>query len=202
MTLTLFSDYLFAGIETRFQLGIGVQAGVIHSRIKSASRKTKSVMRNFLRTKGLKMTPQRECIFRAFYDRSSPVTVEELCLAVRSKDPEIGYSTVWRTLKLICDIGLGEKKYFSDGLVRYDKLTSEKKGQMSCQICGSTKEFPLADVVERALRDVADESGLVPEAFRVEIEGICLLCRESARNGKKESVIDITVSERKGKAQA
>ena len=148
------------------------------------------------------MTPQRECIFRAFYDRSSPVTVEELYLAVKSKDPEIGYSTVWRTLKLICDIGLGEKKYFSDGMVRYDKLSSEKKGQISCQICGFTKEFLLADIVERALRDVADESGLVPEAFRVEIEGICLSCRESARDEKKEGIIDLTILERNGKAQA
>ena len=35
-------------------------------------------MKEFLRTKGFKMTPQRELIFRSFFEQESHVTVDEL----------------------------------------------------------------------------------------------------------------------------
>ena len=50
-------------------------------------------MREFLRTKGFKMTPQRELIFRAFFEMGKHVSVDELYAKVRQKDTSIGYST-------------------------------------------------------------------------------------------------------------
>ncbi len=134
-------------------------------------------MRNFLKTKGLKMTSQRETIFRAFFESEPHMTVEELHERVVEMDPAIAYTTVWRTLKLICDVGLGEKKYFGDGVVRYDRVTSTPHGHLVCQKCGSTEEF-FSSEITRLLQDKADESGLLPEEFRIEIIGICLKCRQ------------------------
>ncbi len=51
-------------------------------------------MKEFLRTKGYKMTPQREMIFRAFFELGEHVTVEELYEKVRKIDPSVGHSTV------------------------------------------------------------------------------------------------------------
>ncbi len=147
------------------------------------------------------MTSQRETIFRAFFESEPHMTVEELHERVISMDPAIAYTTVWRTLKLICDIGLGEKKYFGDGVVRYDRVTSTPHGHLVCQRCGSTEEF-FSNEITRLLQDKADESGLLPEEFRIEVVGICLKCRQergatgatgdTSNSVAKSNVIDIS----------
>lgn len=141
-------------------------------------------MRNFLKTKGLKMTSAREIIFRVFFESESHLTVEELHERVQIVDPSIAYSTVWRTLKLICEVGLGEKKYFGDGVVRYDRVTSSPHGHLVCRQCGSTEEF-FSPEINRLLQDRADESGLMPHEFKVEVIGSCLECRQ--KEAQKES---------------
>ena len=172
-------------------------------------------MKDFLRTKGLKMTSQREIIFRVFFESESHLTIEELHERVVKLDPAIAYSTVWRTMKLICDIGLAEKKYFGDGVVRYDRVTSKPHGHLVCRECGSTEEF-FSTEINRLLEDKAEESGLRPDELRVEVIGVCLKCREKARaqaragevgsgetvndtvNGAVSDVIDIRSNRRAG----
>lgn len=143
-------------------------------------------MRNFLKTKGLKMTSAREIIFRTFFESESHLTVEELHERVQKVDQSIAYSTVWRTLKLICDVGLGEKKYFGDGVVRYDRVTSSPHGHLVCRQCGSTEEF-FSPEINRLLQDRADESGLMPHEFKVEVIGSCLQCRQNESQEKSDT---------------
>jgi Fur family ferric uptake transcriptional regulator len=52
------------------------------------------MMKEFLKTKGFKITPQRELIFRSFFEMDKHVSVDELYDKVREKDRSIGYSTV------------------------------------------------------------------------------------------------------------
>lgn len=149
-------------------------------------------MRNFLKTKGLKMTPQRETIFRLFFESESHLTVEELHARVSRIDPSIAYTTVWRTLKLICEIGLAEKKYFGDGVVRYDRVTSKPHGHLVCRHCGATEEF-FSTEINRLLQDRSDESGFLPDEFRVEVIGVCLSCRQSGKKGLADEAKDMNV---------
>lgn len=137
------------------------------------------------------MTSARETIFRVFFESESHLTVEELHQRVSAVDSSIAYSTVWRTLKLICDIGLGEKKYFGDGVVRYDRVTSKPHGHLVCSQCGATEEF-FSSEINRLLQDKADESGILPSEFRIEVMGICLKCRQSSsENSSDGEIVDI-----------
>ncbi|MBN4076206.1 transcriptional repressor [Gemmatimonas aurantiaca] len=149
-------------------------------------------MRDFLKTKGLKITSQRETIFRLFFESASHLTVEELHSRVALIDSSIAYTTVWRTLKLICDIGLAEKKYFGDGVVRYDRVTAKPHGHLVCQQCGETEEF-FSTEINRLLQDRADESGFLPNEFRVEVVGVCLPCRQSDSKGLSADTQDSKV---------
>lgn len=132
------------------------------------------------------MTSAREIIFRTFFESESHLSVEELHERVQKVDPSIAYSTVWRTLKLICDVGLGEKKYFGDGVVRYDRVTSSPHGHLVCRECGSTEEF-FSPEINRLLQDRADESGHLPQEFRVEVIGLCLQCRQGKSQEKSQT---------------
>ena len=98
-------------------------------------------MKEMLRTKGYKVTPQRELIFRSFFELGKHVSVEELHEKVREKDRAVGYSTVWRNLKLICQVGLAEEVNIGDGLTRYDRTTAAPHGHLFCRRCKNLLEF-------------------------------------------------------------
>lgn len=134
-------------------------------------------MREFLRTKGYKMTPQREMIFRAFFELGEHVTVEELYEKVRKIDPSVGHSTVWRNLKLICEVGLAEEVKMGDGVTRYDRVTRQPHGHFFCTECKSVVEFNVEPIVDIMTTEAAGRN-FAPEHFKVEVHGVCAECRE------------------------
>lgn len=135
-------------------------------------------MREFLKTKGFKMTAQRELIFRAFFESDRHVTVEELYDRVRQQDPAIGHSTVWRNLKLMCKVGLANEVNLGDGVTRYDRLTAEPHGHMYCVKCKRFFEFDM-EVAMKALTGLTKAAGFVAEEYKVDIQGYCRSCQET-----------------------
>jgi Fur family ferric uptake transcriptional regulator len=139
-------------------------------------------MREFLRTKGYKMTPQRELVFRSFFELGKHVSVDELYDRVRTIDNSVGYSTVWRNLKLICEVGLAREVNVGDGVTRYDRVTRKPHGHLYCLLCKKLLEFDLGDIAGE-LENVALSEDFESDNLKVEIEGYCKSCREhSARN--------------------
>jgi len=134
-------------------------------------------VREFLKTKGFKMTPQRELIFRSFFELSDHVSVDELYDKVRETDNSIGYSTVWRNLKLICKVGLAEEVNVGDGVTRYDRITKIPHGHLFCLKCKKLTEFNVEQVVGILAQNARDED-FTPESFKIEIQGYCNECRK------------------------
>jgi Fur family ferric uptake transcriptional regulator len=141
-------------------------------------------MREFLKTKGFKMTPQRELIFRSFFGLGQHVTVDELYTRVREADRTIGYATVWRNLKLICKVGLAEEVNLGDGVTRYDRITREPHGHLYCLQCKALIEFETAAMVPE-LTAIASARQFRPEGFKIEIPGYCEKCQNERK--KKET---------------
>jgi Fur family ferric uptake transcriptional regulator len=133
-------------------------------------------MREFLKTKGYKMTPQRELVFRSFFELGKHVSVDELYERVRQIDKSVGYSTVWRNLKIICEVGLAKEVNVGDGITRYDRVTRNPHGHLFCLSCKKLLEFDLEDMVEK-LNKVAKRESFDTENLKVEIEGYCPDCR-------------------------
>jgi Fur family ferric uptake transcriptional regulator len=133
-------------------------------------------VREFLKTKGFKMTPQRELIFRSFFELGKHVSVDELYDKVRQQDNTIGYSTVWRNLKLICKVGLAEEVNLGDGVTRYDRVTDAPHGHLYCLKCKELIEFD-ADQVLDFMTIMAKRHDFTPEGFKIEIQGYCSKCR-------------------------
>ncbi|MBU0983294.1 MAG: transcriptional repressor [candidate division Zixibacteria bacterium] len=144
-------------------------------------------MKELLKTKGFKMTPQRELIFSAFFELGEHVSVDELYAKVREVDESVGYSTVWRNLKLICRVGLAEEVNIGDGVTRYDRVTHDPHGHLYCRECKQFFEFDSEAVVD-LMSAVADRQGFRPEGFKVEIDGVCRQClrksKKDNRNGR------------------
>jgi Fur family ferric uptake transcriptional regulator len=141
-------------------------------------------MKEFLRTKGFKMTPQRELIFRSFFELGKHVTVDELYEKVHEKDRSVGYATVWRNLKLICQVGLAAEVNLGDGVTRYDRITKEPHGHLYCLKCKRLLEFNSEKIVS-ALEKISHENSFLPEGFKVEIQGYCDDCRAKVSRGNE-----------------
>jgi Fur family transcriptional regulator, ferric uptake regulator len=69
-------------------------------------RKEFDVLGEFIRSKGLRHTPQREKILDIFLSTEKHVSVDELYKLVKKRYPGIGYVTVYRTMKLLSESGL------------------------------------------------------------------------------------------------
>ena len=141
-------------------------------------------MREFLKTKGFKMTPQRELIFRSFFELSDHVSVDELYVKVREADRSIGYSTVWRNLKLICKVGLAEEVNIGDGVTRYDRITKIPHGHLFCLNCKKLIEFNVEQIIGVLAHNASDEN-FRPESFKIEIQGYCEECSKDNKSDQE-----------------
>ncbi len=135
-------------------------------------------MKEFLKTKGFKMTPQRELVFRSFFELGTHVSVDELYDKVRAMDRSVGYSTVWRNLKLICRVGLAQEVNLGDGVTRYDRITRIPHGHLYCLGCRKLIEFDTEKFVSQ-LNRIADVQKFQPEGYKIEVQGYCEACRAS-----------------------
>ena len=100
-------------------------------------KEKKKLFRDYLQSKGLKSTSQREIILAEFLRSEEHPSTEELYLRVRMKHPQIGYATVHRTLKLFADCGIASVRNFGDGTTRYESVAAdEHHDHLVCQSCG------------------------------------------------------------------
>jgi Fur family ferric uptake transcriptional regulator len=104
--------------------------------------------------------------------------VEELHHLVKDRDPAIGLTTVYRTMKLFCECNLARANYFQEGgRVRYEQqYKTAHHDHMICLKCGETIEF-MNQQIEQLQERVATKYGFQMTDHRMEIFGYCKNCR-------------------------
>ena len=76
------------------------------------------VLTDYLRERNLKMTPHRELILDTFLNDEGHRSVEDIYRSVKQLDPRIGYTTVYRTMKILMECGLAREIDLADGITR------------------------------------------------------------------------------------
>lgn len=141
------------------------------------------VLQKHLSKKRLKRTQQRETILDVFLQSKRHLTVEELHSLVKYRDPSIGLTTVYRTMKLFCECDLARANYFQEGKVRYEQqYKTEHHDHMICLKCGDALEF-VNDQIERLQEKVAHKYGFHMTHHRMEIFGYCEKCQKRSKPG-------------------
>lgn len=77
----------------------------------------------FLRERGLKVTPQRRVIFEALQDSSEHPSAEDVYQAVTGVMPDISVATVYHTLNDLVAMGELTELDLGEGKARYDPCT-------------------------------------------------------------------------------
>ena len=130
----------------------------------------------YLEKHNLKHTKQRDMILDTFLEAKGHVTSDQLYQSVRAEHPNIGYTTVYRTMKLLCDAGLAEEHHFEDGVTRYE-IEHEHHDHLVCTRCGKIIEFECRSI-EASQDRIAGEHGFVVLRHRHELYGHCSECRD------------------------
>jgi Fur family ferric uptake transcriptional regulator len=124
----------------------------------------------------LKHTKQREAILEAFLSAKGHITSEQLYQRVRERHANIGYTTVYRTMRILCDAGLASERHFDDGVTRYE-VEHEHHDHLVCVRCGKIVEFECS-MIESAQERIVKEYGFRLLRHRHELYGHCPKCRD------------------------
>ena len=111
------------------------------------------------------------------------LTVEELHRRVRLTDPSVSAATVYRTINMLTEIGVAIKRQFGSGSAAYERsFCKGHHDHLVCTVCGAITEFN-HELIETLQEEVASTHRFVLKSHRLELYGICALCRDKPEIG-------------------
>lgn len=122
---------------------------------------------------GHRVTGPRRELLAKMEGMGDHFTAEGLVAAV----PGVGRATVFRTLRLLQDIGTLCQVVLDDGTLQYRLTSGGHHHHIVCSQCGAVNDFSSCDI-QSLLNEIAERTGYDIEAHRLEVYGRCKSCRE------------------------
>lgn len=148
---------------------------VTTSKVKEKIKTKENLLKVELAKKHLKLTRQREIILEAFL-KNDHISAEDLYHQIAREKIHLGVATIYRTLNLLCELGIGQQRHFGDQQVLYDNILNKKHhDHLICQKCKKIVEFESPDI-EKLQEKIAKKNGFVLKKHRLELYGECQNC--------------------------
>ena len=124
---------------------------------------------------GYRITQPRRDVVKLLETKPDGFGAEEINAAL----PDVGRATVYRTIRLLLDIGVICKLVMRDGSTKYSLARVEHHHHLVCVRCGTVEEF-LDSTIERLVRAIGAEVSGEILGHRIEFDVICKTCLDSA----------------------
>lgn len=135
------------------------------------------IFEDYIGRKNLKHSEQRKEILDIFLNNEKHLSADELYRMTKRKYLSIGYATIYRTLKLLCESGLCRELKSEDGITRYEHLYGhEHHDHLICLKCGNVIEV-VEPNIEKLQEKLAQSHGFTFQKHRMEIYGLCKKCK-------------------------
>lgn len=130
-----------------------------------------------LRSRGIKVTPQRQEVMRVLVEGKDHYSAEEILKLVQERYSGMSSDTVYRTLNLFRELGLVQEVQFPGDIRRFELNCAENHHHhLVCLVCGRAEEFPYCP--EDCLAKVTDCSpGFKVSGHTFRIFGYCQRCQ-------------------------
>ncbi|MEO8247182.1 MAG: Fur family transcriptional regulator [Chloroflexota bacterium] len=136
-------------------------------------------VRDELRARGLRWTPQRRTVVEVLGQTRGHVTGAALVERCRERDAATIPSTVYRTLDVLEQIGLVRHGHGPDGREEYHVGAEPEHGHLHCSACGASWEVGTdAAIAVRAAFEASH--GFEVDLSHLSVLGRCRACREAA----------------------
>jgi Fur family ferric uptake transcriptional regulator len=141
---------------------------------------------DFLQSRGMRNTRQRERILQLVVAQTGPFDAEQLLATLPSAGDreQVSRPTVYRTLVELVDAGL-VRKFELNGRSLYAIDTgSEPAEHLYCVECQSFVDVEIPELTEMRNRLAADHQFQV-QSHRLVVDGVCHECRQKKRRARK-----------------
>ena len=134
-----------------------------------------------LRTRGYRMTPQREAIYEVLEENEGkPLCPEDIHVLAGKKYPELGLTTVYRTMELFVKLGIALPVHLHEESQHYEINSGIHHHHMVCISCGSVEvlETCLIDELKELVRD---DSDFLVTSHCMSLFGYCTECLKAGK---------------------
>ncbi|HLH47599.1 MAG TPA: Fur family transcriptional regulator [Acidimicrobiales bacterium] len=136
-------------------------------------------MTELFRARGLKVTPQRECIFGVLHGSEVHPTAESVYAEARRRMPTMSLKTVYQTLNDLAEMGELQLLDLGTGAGRFDPNV-DPHHHLVCTSCGKVRDLR-ADFAALRVPE-AELQGFAVGAADVVFRGVCADCRAERRD--------------------
>lgn len=139
------------------------------------------------RDRGYRLTEPRQAVLNVLSDTSDHLSAEDVYFEIHKTHPNIGLTTVYRTLELIVQMGIASKFDFGDGRLRYE-LSDGPGGprhhhHLVCTSCGRIIDY--TEYIEKEMELLKQTEEGLSRKFNFKITnhiiqfyGLCDKCRD------------------------
>lgn len=136
-----------------------------------------SIFEGHLKSRGLKLTPQRKAILEEVFASHQHFDIEGLFESLRKKGKRISRATIYRTLPLLVESNLIKEAFRSQETVSYEHIFGhDHHDHLLCLKCGRAIEFR-DEKIEELQKSVCKKYSFKPIEHRLGIRGYCKRCK-------------------------
>ena len=128
------------------------------------------------RAAGLKVTPQRQLLFRLLHENTAHPTAETLYDVASREMPGISLRTVYQTLSDLASMGELNQIDLGTGASRFDPNTDEHH-HVVCDVCGEVRDVYVAGADKMT---VSGLDGFAVHSTRIVFSGECPRCEKGS----------------------
>ena len=133
--------------------------------------------------RGLRLTRQRRAVLDAIAAAPRSLSPLQVYEAARTQCPELGLTTVYRTLEVLDEIGALRRVHGHDHCESFVPAGAAHGHTVLCGSCGRVTEFTTCDM--RAISQAAsDETGYVITDHFLQLSGLCERCARNVHRGR------------------
>jgi Fur family ferric uptake transcriptional regulator len=127
---------------------------------------------------GLRATRPRRAVAATLAAADRPLTPLQVYDDLRRTAPRVGLASVYRTLRMLEELGLAERVHQAEGCQAYLPARPGHRHLALCRSCGKTREFS-GDDLGRLISRVSRSIGYRIDGHWLQLEGLCADCRRS-----------------------
>jgi len=129
-----------------------------------------------LQARGFRVTQARRTILDTLIRAGGHLSADDLAERVHAIEPHIGRMTVYRTLELLCEVGVVRPIYQGTGAAHYIFLHEGHHHHLICNQCHQVMEFDECTIGEIA-QVISKRFNFELQGHLLEFYGLCTHCR-------------------------
>lgn len=88
-----------------------------------------------LRKRGYRLTPQRYMILSVIQEAGEHLSIDQILERVQKRNPQVSLSTIYRTLELLCELGMVRENRLPGEQPHYETADGSAHHHLVCRRC-------------------------------------------------------------------